>query len=114
MDLTLPTPVDVLEMKGALSKRFPDYKVKQAFLNKKALNVIDKSTMIVILPKGDKLKVISNLNIMHSWYIVVFAVLLFFTFIGGFIFYGILWYTKREEREKVADQVANFIQDQYV
>lgn len=113
MNVTLSTPIDVLEMKEALSKKFPDYKVKQAFLNKKALNVIDKSTMIVLLPKGDKVKVISNLNIMHSWYIVVFALLLFFTFIGGFLFYGFLWYTKKEERALVEEEVSNFIKNNY-
>ena len=114
MDLTLPTPIDVLEMKEALSKKFPNYRIKQAFLNKKALNVIDKSSMIVILPKGDKIKVIANLNIMHSWYLWVFALLLFFTFIGGFLFYGYLWYTKKEEREAVATEVSNFIKNHYV
>ena len=113
MDLTVQTPVDVLEIKEALLKRFPDYKVKQAFLNKKALNVIHESTMVVILPKGDKLKVMSNLNIMHSWYIIVFAILLFFTFVGGFLFYGFLWYTKKEERAIVEEQVTNFLKEHY-
>lgn len=114
MDLTLDRPIDILEMKEILSKKFPEYKVKQTFLNKKALNVIDKTTMLVILPKANKLKVINNLNIMHSWYFIVFVLLLFFTFIGGFIFYGLLWYNKKKERAVVEERVTNFIKNQYV
>ncbi|KPM32898.1 Hypothetical protein I595_1325 [Croceitalea dokdonensis DOKDO 023] len=110
---TLPSPFDAFGAKEQLQKKFPNYKVKQAFLNKKALNVVDKAAMVVVIPKGDELRVIGNINIMHSWMFITFVLLLFFTLVGGLLFYGILWYTKKAEIKALEEEVSNYLKNQY-
>ncbi|QCX38901.1 hypothetical protein FF125_10815 [Aureibaculum algae] len=113
MELTIASQTNISEIKESLSVQFPNYKVKYAFLNKKALNVINGSSMVIIFHKKNELKVMSNLNIMKSWMFVVFVLLLFLTFVGGFIFYGIIWHKKKKEFRALEQEVADFIRDTY-
>lgn len=114
MELTLNKNTQVEELKEDLTLAFPNYKVKYPLFNKKILNVVNGPVMTIVIPKNDKVKVIGNINLMLPWMFVTFVVLIASTFIGGLIFYGVMYQMKKKDFQALQEEVSEFITQKYI
>lgn len=113
MELTLNKDAEVEQIKNDLTEAFPNYKVKYPMFNKKIINVVNGPVMAIVIPKNDKVKVVGNINLMLPWMFVAFVVLIALTLLGGFIFYGAMYYTKKKDFQALQQEISGFITEKY-
>jgi len=77
MELILSQTIDVNDLKQKLADNFPEYSVKNAFLNKKTLRITQGMNQVVVGQlKNQKMICVGNLNMLdlHIAYILLYLI----------------------------------------
>ncbi|WP_136468605.1 hypothetical protein [Flagellimonas onchidii] len=109
METVTDQQIDTESLKNKLQSHFKDCKVKHPLINKKIIVVTKGASMVRVIPKSEGIKVDSGVNLGNIWIALGFGIGLVFGFIGGFLFYGIVWAVTKKKFKRMEQQVKEYL-----
>lgn len=114
MELTLSQTIAIEDLKQKLADNFPEYSVKNAFLNKKTLRITQGMNQVVVGQlKNQKMICVGNLNMLDLRIFIPFIVGVALFLITGFIFLIVMMQIKKKEYKAMEETIGAYLQNTY-
>ncbi len=113
MKIALTNSIDIASLKQELQTAFPQYKVKNAFLNKKTINISDGMSQVVVGQHKDQMICIGNLNMLDLRIFIPFVLGIALFFITGLVFLIVMMQLKKKTYKAMETEIGAYLTKKY-
>ena len=113
MKIALTNSIDIAALKQDLKTAFPQYKVKNAFLNKKTLNISNGMDQVVVGQHKDQMICVGNLNMLDMRIFIPFVLGIALFFITGLVFLIVMMQIRKKSFKAMEAEIGAYLTEKY-